>query len=127
MAKGGSAFGADRLTGGGGANVFTHYHLSDSKLARGGRDTITDFNGAQGDRIDVASLAQAGREGQEQFTFIGKANFTGIAGQIRDYQSGGDTFIQLDNTGAGKADFEIALLGKVALASTDFITVFTPP
>src|SRR5262249_48658756 len=46
--------GKDILTGGSGADRFTYTVLSDSTVAAGGRDTISDFSEAEGDRIDLA-------------------------------------------------------------------------
>jgi Ca2+-binding RTX toxin-like protein len=49
--------GADFLSGGPGADVFVYPQFSDSTLAA--LDTITDFNVAAGDKIDVTNLPAA--------------------------------------------------------------------
>ncbi len=43
-------------------------------------DTIWDFSHAQGDRIDLSAIdANSSVGGNQAFTFIGAANFTGTA------------------------------------------------
>ena len=47
--------GADNLTGGTGADTFKYSAFSDS-VASTGIDRITDFNAAQGDKVDLTAL-----------------------------------------------------------------------
>jgi len=48
--------GADVLVGGAGADRFVYSSYADSNLS-GGADTLRDFNGSQGDRLDLSVLA----------------------------------------------------------------------
>jgi Ca2+-binding RTX toxin-like protein len=76
---------------------------------------IGNFTQGQ-DKIDLSAM-QAGHP----MSFIGSAPFTGVAGQVDYTQSGGDTFVEGDLTGAGTADFEIELYGTIALTASDLI------
>ena len=112
--------GADRLTGGTGADTFTFQNLSDSGLDN--IDFITDFSTSQGDRISLSAIdANANVAGNQAFTFIGTAEFSNAAGQLRYYQSGGDTFVTGDVNGDGVGDFVIRLDPLLLLASTHFV------
>ncbi len=80
--------GADNLTGGTEADVFRYLSLADSPSA--GRDSITNFSRAQGDRIDLAAIdANATAAGDQAFAFVGTAAFTGGGtASVRAYVSG---------------------------------------
>ncbi len=102
----GGGTGKDQLSGGGGADVFDFNKIADSR-AGVGRDVIMDFGG--GDRLDFRSIdARAGRGGDQDFTFIGKAGFSG-EGQIRAVQSGGDVILSLNIRGRADAEMQIVL------------------
>jgi len=110
--------GSDLLIGAAGADRFDFNSMFDSLLG-GNRDVISDFSSAQGDKIDLASLdANTGLTGNQAFSFIGSAEFTG-AGQIRfDAATGA---IQCNVDGSLSADFEIGLTGVSVLQAADFI------
>lgn len=117
--------GADVLTGGGGADRF---YLSYEESTADAPDRITDFSHAQGDKI-VTGDANADVEGFQAFRFIGSNAFTGV-GQIRWFQSGGDTIIEGNTDAAPGAELRIVLDPLVNLQASDFIfgdTGFTPP
>ncbi|MCD5979606.1 calcium-binding protein [Pseudomonas sp. CDFA 611] len=108
--------GTDTLTGGSGADTFVFNLLSELGLGDK-RDAITDFNSAQGDKIDLSKLdANVLLGGINPFTFIGAAEFTG-AGQLRfvDEVLSGNINGNLNN------DFEIHLVGVTALTANDFV------
>jgi GH24 family phage-related lysozyme (muramidase) len=103
--------GADFLTGGAGADIFAFSSLRDSMMKAS--DTITDF-GNGSDRIAlsaVGDLAFLAREG---------AGFTGQA-QIRWFQDGDETIVEIDADGDRSADMKIVLEGSLTLGETDFL------
>lgn len=105
--------GNDLLTGGGGGDTFV---FENAAIADG--DTIGDFLRSQGDRIDLGGIdANEGAAGNQGFTFIGSALFSGVFGELR-YAAGklsGDT----DHDGV--ADFTIAVTGNPVLGVLDLI------
>jgi Ca2+-binding RTX toxin-like protein len=115
------AGGKDTLTGGTGADRFVYAYASNSPVGAGA-DRITDFSHAQGDRIDLSLMdANTTLAGNQGFSFIGTAAFTGIAGQLRYAAVGGVTTIAGDVNGDGASDFHIQLTGTVALVAGDFV------
>ncbi len=72
---------------------------------------IIDFTGvgaAAGDRIDSSGIdAKSAVAGDQAFSFIGTAAFSGVAGQLHAVASGTSTLIQGDVNGDKVADFEI--------------------
>ncbi len=116
-------FGADTLTGGPGANTFVYTQLADLTVAKSGRDTITDFNSAHGDKIDLSMIAtQTGTT----LSFIGAGPFTGVAGQVEAVASGKNTLVQLDLHGNKKPDFAILLKGHPTLTASSFVLLPHP-
>ena len=111
--------GVDDLTGGNDNDTFRFSTFESGTGASA--DRIQDF--AQGsDIIDLAGIdADLLTSGNQTFSFIGNAAFSGAAGELRYFDNGVDTFVQGDINGDGAADFDIALTGVVALVSTDFI------
>ncbi|TKD50759.1 peroxidase family protein [Sphingomonas baiyangensis] len=110
--------GADTLTGGAGADIF-RYAAGDAPRAVGttARETITDFN-ALLDKLDLSAIdANTLAAGDQGFTMIGTAAFSGVAGQLR-YVSG---ILIGDTNGDRVADLEIRLLGTPALDSSNVI------
>ncbi|WP_192558960.1 M10 family metallopeptidase C-terminal domain-containing protein [Pseudomonas allokribbensis] len=108
--------GADTLTGGAGADTFVFGGVNEMGTGSN-RDVITDFNSAQGDKIDLtkfdANLLTAGFNG---FTFIGASDFTG-AGQLRFV----DHVLSGNVSGNAGADFEIQLVGVNSFSATDLV------
>jgi hypothetical protein len=78
------------------------------------RDVLTDFNGKEGDLIDLKSIdAYTGQTANQAFTYIGSSGFTGTKGEVR---FSGEV-LQM-NTGTDQvADMEIALTGVTAFQS----------
>lgn len=115
-------FGADDLYGGGGADTFSYNDLWESTMASAGRDTIFDFSGASGDRIDVSAIdARYGIAGNQAFVFIGTGTFQGKAGELRYEKTASDTFIYADVNGDKKADFSIHLDDAMTLSKGYFV------
>ncbi|WP_436041195.1 M10 family metallopeptidase C-terminal domain-containing protein, partial [Rhizobium sp. LjRoot98] len=95
---------------------------ADSTVAVSGRDTIFDFSGTGGDRIDLSAIdANTAASGNQAFTYVGTAAFTGKAGELRYVKAASDTYVYGDVNGDGKADFAIHLDDAVSLAKGYFV------
>lgn len=74
--------GKDILTGGGGIDRLVIQSLADSPVTFAGRDVFNTF--AHGDKIDLSAIdARTNLAGDQAFTFIGAATFSGVSGQLR--------------------------------------------
>jgi Ca2+-binding RTX toxin-like protein len=74
--------GKDLFTGGGGLDKFIFTAQSETAVAFAGRDVINTF--AHGDKIDLSAIdARTNVAGDQAFTFIGAAAFSGVSGQLR--------------------------------------------
>lgn len=114
--------GADDLFGGLGRDTFQYAAATDSGTTSATRDTIYDFSQTENDRIRLISIdANTDRDGNQDFSFIGQAAFTGRAGQLRYEKAASDTYIYGDRDGNGKADFSIHLDDAITLARADFV------
>ena len=111
--------GADDLTGGNGADTFA---ISSFQTGLGASaDRILDFTQGS-DLIDVSGMdANLLSAGNQAFTFIGTAAFSGSGSELRYYFDGTDTWVQGDINNDGNADFEIFVSGPVTLVATDFV------
>jgi Ca2+-binding RTX toxin-like protein len=110
--------GADRLSGGTGADRFVYNAVSDSKTGVKNRDTITDFNRSEGDKIDLSKIdADPKRRGNQKLSFIGSKQFTGKAGEVRF--SGG--ILEVDTNWDKKSDMQIVLSGVKDFQSSSLI------
>jgi len=111
--------GKDELRGGADSDTFV-FDNGDTGKTNAKADTIVDF--LQGtDTIDLEPWdADSKKKNDQDFEFIGTQKFHKDAGELRFVQDGGDTFIQGDTNGDGKADFIIRVQGTVNFASTDF-------
>jgi Ca2+-binding RTX toxin-like protein len=105
--------GIDTLSGNAGADTFV-FALGDSSANRAKADTITDFNGKQGDIIDLSGIdANDAKNGDQAFSFIGDDAFSKHAGELRAYVINGERYVAGDNNGDGKADFTIHIDSNV--------------
>jgi Ca2+-binding RTX toxin-like protein len=112
--------GADVLTGGAGSDTFVFSSRFDSTLTD--PDTITDFSRSQGDKINLRSIDASTKAAADQaFSFIGAAEFTGKAGQLRFERTADATNIYGDINGDRLADFMIVLEGSMKMKAADFI------
>lgn len=106
----------DTLTGGTGADVFMF-----SAQLNGGTSTVSDFKAAEKDVIRLSAIdANAFTGERDAFKFIGTAAFSGVFGQLRYEQIGGNTFVSGDVNGDLVADFTIKLMGLMTLTLSDF-------
>ncbi|MGF6230183.1 Ca2+-binding RTX toxin-like protein [Inquilinus ginsengisoli] len=113
--------GKDTLTGGIGGDRFQFTAIGDSMVGANA-DRITDFSHAQGDRIDLAGIdARFTVAGDQAFSFIGTAAFTGVAGQLHYWHDAGRTIVSGDVNGNGTADFNVTLTGTIGLVAGDFV------
>jgi hypothetical protein len=82
-------------------------------------------NGATGrgdDLMDVHSIdANVSRSGNQAFKWIGKAAFSGKAGELRAYFDGADTIVKGNVDGDKYAEFQVRIIGKHALNAADFV------
>jgi Ca2+-binding RTX toxin-like protein len=104
--------GTDGLTGGAGADTFIWEFTAETGLAIPTMDRISDFNFAEGDRIDLSAVdANVYAAGNQAFTFIGTGAFTGTPGEINYVHVGGETIIQLQTGVDGDVEGSIRLTG----------------
>nr|WP_298104791.1 calcium-binding protein [uncultured Shinella sp.] len=114
--------GHDTLIGGAGADTFDYNTISESPASQTGRDVITDFSTADGDRFDFSDIdAKTGTAANDSFTFIGDGNYSKSAGELRFAHKAGDTFVYGDVNGDGRSDFVVQLEGTIDLTRGDFI------
>ncbi len=111
--------GTDTLTGGRGkgmSDTFIFRSAAEAGIGKA-RDVITDFRHGD-DRIDIARIdADSTTPGNQAFTFIGAAGFSGEAGQLRSAGS----VVSGDIDGDGAADFQIGNTRADILTEIDFI------
>jgi Ca2+-binding RTX toxin-like protein len=111
--------GADVLTGGSGADTFRIGYYESGTGS--GADRITDFAPGS-DVVDLSGWdANTGLGGDQAFSFVGSAAFSGTAGELRTYFDGTDTWVQGDINGDAVADFDVRFDGSVTLSGSDFV------
>jgi Ca2+-binding RTX toxin-like protein len=114
--------GREVMVGGGGNDIFRFLSVTDTAVG-GQRDKINDFTTGN-DLVDLAAVdADANASGDQAFGFIGSAAFSGLAGQLRQYQvtSSGVTIVEGDVNGDGATDFQIQFQGLLTLTAADFV------
>ena len=121
--------GADWLSGGKGADRFVFKSVSDSRGYN--NDVITEFSRSKGDKIDLLKIdAKTGIAGNQAFTFIGTAEFSGEKGQLRydvfesedeDGRISYTSYIEADVNGDSVADFELTLQNVGSITKSYFV------
>ncbi|WP_338662297.1 PQQ-dependent sugar dehydrogenase [Pararoseomonas sp. SCSIO 73927] len=105
--------GTDAMTGGAGADRFRWTTPSDSP--RGSPiDRVTDFNGAEGDRMDLSALADG------RLAFIGGAGFAASGPQVRVLELDEAWRVEVSVDG-GPADLVLLVASAAPLTAADFI------
>jgi Ca2+-binding RTX toxin-like protein len=113
--------GQDTLSGQSGADTF-YFAKGDTAKTKAAADVILDFNGKQGDLINLVSMdANEDKKGNQAFDFIGTHKFSGDAGELRYEKTGSDTYIYGDTDGDKKADFAIHLDDAMSLKADYFM------
>ncbi len=114
--------GRDYLRGEAGSDTFIYKSIKDSTGAVLGRDTVYDFEGSKGDRIDLSAIdANSKTTKSVAFSFIGTKAFGGKAGELRYEKANSDTYIYADVNGDKKADLAIHLDDAVSLTKGYFV------
>jgi Ca2+-binding RTX toxin-like protein len=114
--------GRDSLNGGAGNDTFDFDLVSDSPAGPALRDSIVGGFSHGSDRIDLATIdANTLVGGNQAFSFIGSAAFSGVAGQLRYTNYSGNVIIDADVNGDSTADMQILVAGTTFMAETDFI------
>lgn len=112
----------DTLTGDDGADNFMFNTPGHAGRKIASRDVITDFDRAEGDRIDLSGMdASVSADGDQAFAFIATAAFSGTESELRYVQVSGKTIVRGDIDGDGIKDFSIVLTGLHALTEGDFV------
>jgi serralysin len=95
------------MWGGGANDHFIFTDVNETGVGSGNRDIIKDFE--NGDKIDLSAAGS--------FSFIGSANFSNTAGELRLENN----VVSGDVDGDGNADFQIEVNGVNSLQGSDFI------
>jgi Ca2+-binding RTX toxin-like protein len=112
--------GQDTMDGGVGADRFIFTSAAQS-LGGADRDVIRGFQPGV-DRIDLRGIdADPDRAGDQDFTFLGRDEFTGEEGELQIRFGGQNTIVSGDIDGDRDPDFQIQLNGRVALGDADFL------
>lgn len=114
--------GSDRIEGGTGFDLMVGGHNGDrfvfrtsGEIGRGAdSDRIADFDGAEGDRIDLSKMdANSSRPGHQDFRIASCGAFSGAAGELLVES----TSVSGDLDGDSRADFRLLVEG----ATSDFL------
>ncbi|MGB3167596.1 MAG: calcium-binding protein, partial [Alteraurantiacibacter sp.] len=114
--------GADRdiMIGGRGSDVFVFFD-GDTSANPFDADVIRDFSRGDGDQIDLSGMDAIFGGEDDAFSFVGTADFSGTAGELRYEIVNGSTFIYGDTDGDGVGDFAVELGVQLNLIADDFI------
>lgn len=106
--------GADVLAGGAGADIFRWTSVTDSPAIAGQRDRVADFNGAEGDRLDLSALVAG------SFAFIGSAPFAPTGAQVRVVEGPNAWRVDVAPNG-GPAEMSFIVVSAAPLTQADFL------
>ena len=104
--------GQDNMFGGSGADNFWWRDFGETSTSTLAADWVWDFNAAQGDDLNITNIdANVYAGGDQDFTFIGNAAFSGTPGEVRYYHSGGNTYIEMQTGTSVDVEGIIRLVG----------------
>jgi Ca2+-binding RTX toxin-like protein len=114
--------GVDILRGAGGGDTFVWRNIADSGAVVADMDLIRDFDPLEGDLIDLSGVdANAIAAGNQAFTFIGTAGFSGTPGEVNFVHVNGETIIQLQTGLEGDVEMGIRIAGIVTPEASWFV------
>jgi Ca2+-binding RTX toxin-like protein len=111
--------GADDLSGGAGADIFVFTSAEDSSADLNFSDVIRDFS--DGDKLDLSRIDADSNAANGLTAFTVVKAFSKKAGELLLRQAAGETYVQGDINGDGKADFSIRVFGKKTLTAADLL------
>lgn len=115
--------GKDVINGGPGADTFIYRSVLDSRAGPALRDRINDFD-TNDDTFDLSLIdANSGASGNQAFTLVNEAAFSGTAGELRiNVEASNNRFIiEGDVDGDGNADFQVVAANTTNWGADDFI------
>lgn len=112
--------GADHLYGEAGKDTFVFTSVTESKASS--YDTIFDFDYRAGERIDLSAIdADTKAAGNQAFEFIGSAEFSGDAGELRFVKEKSITSIYGDINGDKVPDLVIHVVDAMDMTGDYFL------
>jgi Ca2+-binding RTX toxin-like protein len=114
--------GAEYLAGGAGADTFVWSSTDETLPANWHSDRVVDFNAGEGDRLDLSRIdADVTTPGNQAFTFIGTAEFSGAPGEVRYVNTFQGTIIQMSTDASTAAEAWLRLSGHVTPEASWFV------
>jgi Ca2+-binding RTX toxin-like protein len=114
--------GLDYMRGHEGADAFVWRSTDETGATVLTADRIFDFNFAEGDRINLSFVdADVYAPGNQAFTFIGTAAFSGTPGEINYYHDLYNTYIQLQTGTSPDVEAVIWIYGHVTPDASWFV------
>jgi hypothetical protein len=101
------------------AVAMTYFALSGPRESKLGEklDTIIDFERGS-DIVDLSAIdARDDKSGNQTFTFIGRADFSGKSGELR-FKNG---TLEAETDGDARSDFEVAISDIARMGESDFV------
>jgi serralysin len=114
--------GRDEMSGGAGGDSFVWHSTDETGLTENTADLIWVIDPVEGDRIRLSLIdADVYAAGNQAFTFIGTAAFSGTPGEIRYYHQGYDTYMQLQTGTSADVEGVIRIAGIVTPEASWFV------